>query len=148
MSSFRFDIPALADYPFHFQQQISWGDMDAFGHVNNVQYYRYIENARLKYYDAVELNLKDLLLVILSSQCRYIRPVVYPDTLYIGVKTIKLGNTSFATEYAFYSEQQQSIVATAEAVLVFLDKQHQKIDIPANFRQKVIELEAEVGNVL
>ena len=30
----------LADYPVIFEQKIAWGDMDAFGHVNNVMYYR------------------------------------------------------------------------------------------------------------
>lgn len=148
MQSKRFDIPALADFPIHYQQQIAWGDMDAFGHVNNVQYYRYIENARLKYYNAVELNLNNDLLVILSNQCRYIRPVVYPDTLYIGVKVIKIGNTSFVTQYGFYSQKQQCIVATAEAVLVSLDENHQKMAISATLRQKIIALEAEVGNAV
>ena len=37
----------LADYPIVFEQRVAWGDMDAFGHVNNVIYYRYIESARL-----------------------------------------------------------------------------------------------------
>ena len=31
----------LADYPIVFEQRVAWGDMDAFGHVNNVIYYRY-----------------------------------------------------------------------------------------------------------
>ncbi len=39
----------LADYPIVFEQRVAWGDMDAFGHVNNVIYYRYIESARLYY---------------------------------------------------------------------------------------------------
>lgn len=36
----------LADYPIVFEQRVAWGDMDAFGHVNNVIYYRYIEYAK------------------------------------------------------------------------------------------------------
>ena len=37
----------LSVYPVVHRQTIAWGDMDAFGHVNNVQYYRYIERALL-----------------------------------------------------------------------------------------------------
>ena len=33
----------LSVYPVIYEQKVAWGDMDAFGHVNNVQYYRYIE---------------------------------------------------------------------------------------------------------
>ncbi len=32
----------LSVYPVIYDQKVAWGDMDAFGHVNNVQYYRYI----------------------------------------------------------------------------------------------------------
>ena len=31
-------MSTLADYPVIFEQKIVWGDMDAFGHVNNVMY--------------------------------------------------------------------------------------------------------------
>lgn len=27
---------------------VQWGDMDAFGHVNNVQYFRYLESSRIQ----------------------------------------------------------------------------------------------------
>ena len=36
------------------------GDMDAFGHVNNVQYYRYIESARIAYLMASNMSDQDM----------------------------------------------------------------------------------------
>ena len=45
----------LADYPVIFEQKIAWGDMDAFGHVNNVMYYRYMESARIGYFDQLDI---------------------------------------------------------------------------------------------
>ena len=30
-------------------QVIRWGDMDAFGHVNNTVYFRYMEQARIEW---------------------------------------------------------------------------------------------------
>ena len=35
----------LVQYPVIHEQAVAWGDMDAFGHVNNVLYYRYIESS-------------------------------------------------------------------------------------------------------
>ena len=46
---------ALQDYPVIYEQQVAWGDMDAFGHVNNVIYYRYIESARVCYLDKLNI---------------------------------------------------------------------------------------------
>ncbi len=40
----------LSVYPVIYEQKVAWGDMDAFGHVNNVQYYRYIESSRIFIY--------------------------------------------------------------------------------------------------
>lgn len=47
----------LSVYPVILEQTVAWGDMDAFGHVNNVQYYRYIESARIAY--LMKLNIFD-----------------------------------------------------------------------------------------
>ena len=58
----------LSVYPIIHQQTVAWGDMDAFGHVNNVQYYRYIESARIAYLMALNIFDQDILTVVASSQ--------------------------------------------------------------------------------
>ena len=47
----------LSVYPVIYDQKVAWGDMDAFGHVNNVQYYRYIESSRILYMENVNICL-------------------------------------------------------------------------------------------
>ena len=32
---------------------IRWGDLDAMGHVNNTVYFRYMETARIEWFDAI-----------------------------------------------------------------------------------------------
>ncbi len=46
----------LSVYPVIYDQKVAWGDMDAFGHVNNVQYYRYIESSRILYMEKALLH--------------------------------------------------------------------------------------------
>ena len=41
------------EYPVVLSQDIIWGDMDAFGHVNNTVYFRYFEDARIAYFDQI-----------------------------------------------------------------------------------------------
>ena len=139
----------LADYPIVFEQRVAWGDMDAFGHVNNVIYYRYIENARLYYMDHLKILQQDVLTVIASNQCKYIRPVVYPDILKIGVRVEELRNSAMRMSYALYSTQQDSIVATGEAVVVFVDKiEMKKALMPQIIREKIIALENTIQHYL
>ena len=139
----------LAQYPIVYDQKIAWGDMDAFGHVNNVIFYRYIESARLAYLDQLNILSEPLLTVVLSNQCHYLKPVVYPDQLKVGVKVEEIRNSAFRMKYTLYSEEQKSIVANAEAVIVCVDKESmQKIKIPEYIVDKIKQLEQSVNNVL
>lgn len=139
----------LTQYPIVYDQKIAWGDMDAFGHVNNVIFYRYIESARLAYLDQLNILSEPLLTVVLSNQCHYLKPVVYPDQLKVGVKVEEIRNSAFRMKYTLYSEEQKSIVANAEAVIVCVDKTSmQKIKIPEYIVDKIKQLEQSVNNVL
>ncbi|MQW93275.1 acyl-CoA thioesterase [Acinetobacter wanghuae] len=139
----------LTQYPIVYDQKIAWGDMDAFGHVNNVIFHRYIESARLAYLDQLDILSEPLLTVVLSNQCHYLKPVVYPDQLKVGVKVEEIRNSAFRMKYTLYSEEQKSIVANAEAVIVCVDKTSmQKIKIPEYIVDKIKQLEQSVNNVL
>lgn len=119
----------LKSYPVVHTQPVAWGDMDGFNHVNNVAYYRYAESARISYLRAIGFlqARQDLLTILANSSMQYLRPVVYPDTLLIAVRVKHLGNTSLVQEYAFYSQSQQALVATGEAVIVRTDSQMKKM---------------------
>lgn len=66
----------LSVYPVIYDQKVAWGDMDAFGHVNNVQYYRYIESSRILYMENVNILTPNIYTVVASSQCKYLKTCV------------------------------------------------------------------------
>ena len=139
----------LKQFPVIYKQYVAWGDMDAFGHVNNVMYYRYMESARIEYFNRLNIFDLEVNTVVASSQCKYMKPVFFPDTLWIGAKVVELRQSAMRMEYALYSESQQCIVATGEAVVVFVDKHSMtKTHIPALTRTDVINIEQQVHNQL
>ena len=93
----------LAQYPVIHEQAVAWGDMDAFGHVNNVLYYRYIESARIRYLDALNIFDEKIYTVVASNQCKYLSPVFYPDTLKIGARVEEIRNSAFRMSYLLWS---------------------------------------------
>lgn len=114
-------------HPMHsfaviYSQQVEWGDMDSFGHVNNVVYYTYAQNARIHYNTQLNLFNENTFSVMAASSCQYFKPVTYPDTLWIGVRIKKVGNASVIHEYTYYSTAMNTIVASGESVLVYLSK--------------------------
>jgi hypothetical protein len=46
-----------AQYQFKMQMKVAWGDMDAFGHVNNVSYARYLKPLALSISQAFNCGL-------------------------------------------------------------------------------------------
>lgn len=137
----------LSDYPIVHIQPVAWGDMDAFGHVNNVLYYRYMESARIRYMDELNIFQHDVYTVVASNQCKYIRPVFYPDQLKIGARVEEMRNSALRMSYLLWSEQQQAIVALGEAVMVCVDKENMlKLPIPEIIRQKVTKIELIVNH--
>ena len=137
----------LSVYPVVHRQTIAWGDMDAFGHVNNVLYYRYMESARIRYMDELNIFQHDVYTVVASNQCKYIRPVFYPDQLKIGARVEEMRNSALRMSYLLWSEQQQAIVALGEAVMVCVDKENMlKLPIPEIIRQKVTKIELMVNH--
>jgi acyl-CoA thioester hydrolase len=110
---------------FSFEMPIRWGDMDAYAHVNNTLYLRYMEEARILLLQQMgySLNDPDQGPVVVNLQCSFLQPVVYPDNLTIECFADKAGNSSFMSYYKLYSKQQQnSLVCEGSAKLVWIDK--------------------------
>jgi hypothetical protein len=45
----------LAAYPVVVEIPVAWGEMDAFGHLNHTTYFRYMETARIHYFEKLDL---------------------------------------------------------------------------------------------
>jgi acyl-CoA thioester hydrolase len=104
---------------------VAWGEMDAFQHVNNVMYARWVETARIEYLVRVGLmeRMRDEGVgpILARLSIDYRRPVTFPDTVRVGVRTTRIGGSSFTMGFRIWSEAQQAEVATGEQVLVIFD---------------------------
>jgi len=114
------------------EQNICWGDLDSFRHLNNVRYVRFIESGRMKYCEelakAVDseraramLEGRGKSIILKSISVNFKRPVVYPDTLLVSHKPHSLESTRFHLSVSMYSHSQQAVVATGDAICVWYD---------------------------
>jgi len=65
------------------RQAIRWGDMDAFGHVNNTVYFRYMETARIAFLEEAvgNLNIEGEGPVIVTAYCSFAKQLKYPGDI-------------------------------------------------------------------
>ena len=120
---------------------IRWGDMDAMGHVNNTVYFRYMEQARIGWFDALvpeETAWKSTGIVIANASCNFKRPINYPGTVEVKVYARAPGGSSVRTFYELRVDEDQQIYADGEAVVVFIDMGTQKpVRIPEDIRKRL-----------
>ena len=136
----------LYDYPVVIEVPVAWGEMDSFKHVNNVHYFRYFESARTKYVE--ELKILDFMNdyakgpILAETSAKFLAPVRYPDTLSIGIRSIKAQGGKLIQEYAIWSHQQSRLVTKGESTMLFFDyKAGKTCDIPSELVQRMINLE-------
>lgn len=138
----------LVPYPSIIQIPIAWGDMDAFGHVNNVNFFRYFESARVNYFDEVQLleqmKLTGIGAVVGSTDCRYFLPIKYPDSIWVGSRISKMSATSFIMEYEIVSQTKMKTCAKGSAKMVMFDfNKNQKVAIPEQLRNAIEQIESK-----
>jgi len=65
------------------RQDIRWGDMDAFGHVNNTVYFRYMETARIAFLEEVAgpTDTSSEGPVIVTAYCTFSKQLKYPGQI-------------------------------------------------------------------
>ncbi|TQK03259.1 thioesterase family protein [Herbaspirillum sp. SJZ107] len=65
------------------RQDIRWGDMDAFGHVNNTVYFRYMETARIAFLEetAGRTDTASEGPVIVTAYCTFAKQLKYPGQI-------------------------------------------------------------------
>ena len=56
--------------------------------------------------EAINILTPHLYTVVASSQCKYLKPVFYPDVLKVGVRVEELRNSAFRMAYILWSETQ------------------------------------------
>lgn len=124
--------------------KVAWGEMDAYGHVNNTVYLRWLETARIAWFEAGDFPEATGRSgpVLRTATVTYDLPVKYPDTVTVNVRPFRLGRTSVALTYEVFSAAQGERVATGETVVVLVDfEQGQALELPDELRAR---LQAEI----
>lgn len=117
------DVPDLATvYPI----TVRWSDMDAYAHVNNVQYLRYFEEARVyafKDWFGQDRDLIDEGMLVVSQAVDYLLPLEFTYApARVAVWCSDVGAASFELGYAVAGpEGDDTVYARGRVTLVAYD---------------------------
>jgi len=119
------------------KQYVRWGDLDAFGHVNNATYLVYAQEARFAWSKMLEM-------VVARAEVDFIAPI-YTGDIYLDIEiwVHSIGNSSFGLTYEMKNGDE--LVARIKTVQVTVSMETKKSrpinDAEREFLTKYLETE-------
>ena len=119
------------------KQYVRWGDLDAFGHVNNATYLVYAQEARYAWSKMLEM-------VVARAEVDFVAPI-YTGDIYLDIEiwVNKIGNSSFGLTYEMKNGDE--LVARVKTVQVTVSMDTKKSrpinDAEREFLTKYLETE-------
>jgi len=112
-------------YPHLTALDTRWMDNDAYGHVNNVVYYSFFDTAVNRWLIAqgvLDPAAGASIGLVVETQCRYFRPLAFPDRVTAGLRVAHVGTSSVRYELALFREDDTEAAAAGHFVHVYVDR--------------------------
>lgn len=121
--------------------RLDWSEMDLFGHINNVAYFKYVQAARVNYLELVGINTADpdnkLSFAVAASSCQFKKPLYFPETIVVKTKTDWIKNTSLQLNHVIVNERGETAAEATDVIVLFDYASHTKTNIPEPVRKKL-----------
>ena len=96
-----------------------WSDLDSDGHVNNVKYYDYIQEARIALIQATVGWESDDVWMVARQDVKYLHPLDFrPEPFEVGTFVSAVGSRSFTLEAEIRDPASGTVGANARTVAV------------------------------
>ena len=119
--------------------KLRWGDMDVLGHVNNTEYFRYFEQARVEIFDKLGFSvLPDATgPVIINAHCTFLKQLRYPGEIDVITYAGNPGRSSFEMLHEVRRiDEPEVLVAEGGVKVVWVDRQAEKsVALPEEVRR-------------
>ena len=138
-------ISTRADYAWFTTMPTRWMDNDFYGHVNNVQYYSFVDTAVAEFLIAnqvLDLATSSEVGLVVETQCRYFAPITFPDRVTCGLRCGRLGTSSIRYELGLFRNEETQASAEAHFIHVYVARaqQDRAVPLPARLRDAATRL--------
>ena len=109
-------------WPLEIPLHVTWGDMDALGHVNNTRFIGWFEETRFEGFRRIgsgNLGPETVSGPILAKvECIFRAPVVFPEELRSAIRVTDIGTDRYTLEHRIRSVTHDRIVALGSSRIV------------------------------
>ncbi|ADC51573.1 thioesterase superfamily protein [Alkalihalophilus pseudofirmus OF4] len=107
---------------FETNVKVRFCETDALGHLNNVSYFIYLEEARVEFFKALnpDMTIENWNIILASTSCDFIKQVYFDEILSIETSVEKIGTSSFHIVHEVFNPAKE-VVARGRAAVVHFD---------------------------
>lgn len=131
-------------FPAKLQLRLDWSEMDLFGHINNVMYFKFIQASRVNFWEHVGLMrdyYKDKIgPILVSSGCQFIKPLFYPGDIVVEVRMEFIKTTSIGLHHRILNSHNELAAEAHDVIVLYNFNTNQKVPIPAELRTAIENL--------
>lgn len=142
--------PSRTAYRHFHRIETRWHDNDAYGHVNNVTYYAYVDTAVNRF--LIDNGLIDIarsphIFLVAETGLTYFASAAYPDALEVGLAISRLGRSSVTYDVAVFRTGENEALAAGHSVHVLVARDSQRpVDILEKIRTALLPLVVDARN--
>jgi len=133
--------PAMYQFPVKLQLRLDWSEMDLFGHINNVMYFKFIQASRVNYWEHVGLMrdyYKDKIgPILVSTGCQFSKPLFYPDNITVEVRVEFIKTTSIGLHHRILNSKNEFSAEAHDVIVLYNFTKNEKVPIPMELRQAI-----------
>jgi acyl-CoA thioester hydrolase len=137
----KLELPQQKKLVYTARMPIRWGDLDAMGHVNNTLYFRYLEVARIDWFQSIGCNLDPggEGPLIVNAFCNFHKQLEYPGDIVVKMYASDPGRSSFESWATIErADVEGTVYASGGATTVWVDFPKQKsVPLPGWFRELI-----------
>ncbi|MBB5325871.1 acyl-CoA thioester hydrolase [Anoxybacillus tepidamans] len=115
-------------------------ETDALGHVNNTNYFVYLEEARIRLFEQLGYgtDVHEWRFILASAKCDFVNQAYFGQTLNVETNVSKIGNKSFHIVHRILDAKTKALIAIGETAVVYFNFETQKSEpIPDDLRQQL-----------
>jgi acyl-CoA thioester hydrolase len=120
---------------------VRWGDLDAFNHVNNTIYFRYMEQCRIEWFATIgayvdRLESVDVVPMLVGADCRFMRAIEYPATVRVTIAVGDIGEKIVQTFHELWVGD--TLCAVGDCKILWMSRRtNRSIALPEAIRERL-----------
>jgi acyl-CoA thioester hydrolase len=122
--------------------KVRFSETDALGHISNISYFIYLEEARIEFFKALgfDMAIEKWKVILASAKCDFINQGFFNQHLKVISVVNKIGNSSFSIIHRVVDAETGQLIAKGEASAVHFNFETQKSErLPDEIRDLLEE---------